>query len=90
MFQAGVKVMSERSELIPCIYTSIKNNYKKLKGSRDPGWSTKKHTNKGSKDGNKGQGSFLLIFVLSLWLFITVPGTCWKLFLSNLVMMTKK
>ena len=31
-----------------------KNNYKKLK--RKYGWSTKKHTNKGSKDGNKGQG----------------------------------
>ena len=50
------------------IYTSIKNNYKKLKGKE--GWSTKEHTNKGSKDGNKGQGSSLLLFVLSLWLFI--------------------
>ena len=29
----------------------------------------KKNTNKGSKDGNKGQGSSLLLFVLSLWLF---------------------
>ena len=31
---------------------------------------TKKNTNKGSKDGNNGQGSSLLLFVLSLWLFI--------------------
>ena len=28
------------------------------------------HTNKGSKDGNKGQGSSLLLCVLSLRLFI--------------------
>ena len=28
------------------------------------------HTNKGSKDGNKGQGSSLLLCVLSLQLFI--------------------
>ena len=28
------------------------------------------NTNKGSKDGNKGQGSSLLLFVLSFWLFI--------------------
>ena len=34
------------------------------------GHSIKKHTNKGSKDGNKGQGSSLLLFVLNLWLFI--------------------
>ena len=28
------------------------------------------YTNKGSKDGNKGQESSLLLCVLSLWLFI--------------------
>ena len=48
------------------------------------------NTNKGSKDGNIGQESFLLLFVLSHWWFIYQVYTCGKLFLSNLVMMTKK
>ena len=44
-----------------------KNNYKELKGMEY----------KDSKDGSKGQGSFLL-FVLSLWLFIyqALVGNC--------------
>ena len=70
------------------ILTSIKKQLQKIE--RKVGMEYQKAYKQGSKDGNKGQGSFLLLFVLSLWLFITVPGTCWKLFLSNLVMMTKK
>ena len=45
------------------------------------------HTNKGSKDGNKGQGSSLLLFVLNFGSLFTRHL---KLFLSSLVMMTKK
>ena len=44
--------------------------------------STKKNTNKGSKDGNKGQGSSLLLFCPQFLVVYFV--------LSNLVMMTKK
>ena len=51
-------------------------------------WRTKKHTNKGSKDGNKGQGSSLLLCVLSLRLFIC--QTLEIVILISLLMMTKK
>ena len=45
------------------IVYKYKKTITKLKGKQ--GWSTKKHTYKGSKDGNKGQGLTLLLFVLS-------------------------
>ena len=57
MFQAGVKGMSERSELIPCTSITI---YKNLK--RKQGWSLRKHTKKGSKNSNEGQRPSLLLF----------------------------
>ena len=46
--------------------TSIKKQLQKIE--RKVGMEYQKNTNKGSKDGNKGQGSSLLLFVLSLWL----------------------
>ena len=49
-----------KKKLCPLYYTNkYKNNYIKMK--RKYGWSTKKHTNKGSKDGIKGQWLSLLL-----------------------------
>ena len=44
------------------LYYKYKKQLPKIE--KKVGWSTKKHTNKGSKDGNKGQGSSLLLCVL--------------------------
>ena len=52
------------------IYNKYKKQLQKIERKVGMPWSTKKHTNKGSKDGNKGQGSSLLLFVLNLWLII--------------------
>ena len=64
--------------------SNITSSYKKQlqKIERKVGWSTKKNTNKGSKDGNKGQGSSLLLYVFSLWLPLFTRHL--KLILSNL------
>ena len=76
-FTCGLR--RERAKLVYIIITSIKNNYKKLKG-----WGTKKHTNKGSKEG-QGHPYFFLSSV-----FGCLFTSHFKLSLSSLVMMTKK
>ena len=59
-----------------CVYTRYNNinQYKNKitkKNERKVGMEYQKKTNKGSKDSNKGQGSSLLLCVLSLPLFIS-------------------
>ena len=58
---ARINTHTDRQTTVTLLRRGLKRMY---------GLSTKKHTNKGSKDGNKGQGSSLLLCVLSFRLYI--------------------